>query len=190
MRFGRGSRSGCGASGDSLPRSRLLTLPVAVLALAGCGSQQDALHAHSKAAHGITSLWWNMLIGCSLALGIVALVLLFAWVRRRRPGIPGVRDPDRAAWSVVIGLGLVVPILVLAVLFLFSDIFLIRDTTLPPPSAAAADRPTLTIRVTGHQFWWEVRYPGGRAITANELHIPARTSVQLLLNTSDVIHSF
>ncbi len=158
--------------------------------LAGCGSQQDALHPHSKAARGITSLWWNMLIGCVLALAIVALVLLLAWVRRRRPGIPGVRDGDRAAWGVVVGLGLVVPILVLAALFLFSDIFLIRDTSLPASSASAAERPTLTIRVISHQFWWEVRYPGSRAVTANEIHIPARTNVQALLYTRDVIHSF
>jgi cytochrome c oxidase subunit 2 len=158
--------------------------------LAGCGSQQDALTAHSRAVRGITSLWWDMLIGCALALAIVVLVLLVAWARRRRAGIPGVRDGDRVAWGVVIGLGLVVPILVLASLFLFADIFLIRDTTLPPASAAAANQPKLTIRVIGHQFWWEVRYPGTRAVTANEIHIPARTNVRVLLNTRDVIHSF
>jgi len=159
-----------------------------VLALAGCGSEQDALHAHSRAARGITSLWWNMLIGCGLALAIVGLVLFFAWTRRRRPGIPGVRDAERASWGVVIGLGMIVPVLALTALFLFSDIFLIRETTLPP--ASAADRPQLTIHVIGHQFWWEVRYPGTPAVTANEIHIPARTNVQVLLNTDDVIHSF
>jgi cytochrome c oxidase subunit 2 len=155
------------------------------LALAGCGSKQDALHPHSKAARGISSLWWDMFAGSTLALSIVALVLLLAWLRR---GKPGVRDGDRAAWGVVVGLGLVVPMLVLSALFLFANIFLIRDTTLP--TASAADRPTLTIRVIGHQFWWEVRYPGTRAVTANEIHIPARTNVQVLLYTRDVIHSF
>jgi cytochrome c oxidase subunit 2 len=44
--------------------------------------------------------------------------------------------------------------------------------------------------VIGHQFWWEVRYPGTNAITANEIHIPARTPVQVLVYTDDVIHSF
>jgi cytochrome c oxidase subunit II len=173
-----------------LPRARLVTLPAAALALAGCGSQQDALHAHSKAAHGIASLWWNMLIGSALALAIVAFVLLLAWARRRRPGFPGIRDGDRAGWGVVIGLGLVVPILVLSALFLFADIFLVRDTTLPTAAAAPADRPKLTVHVIGHQFWWEVRYPGTPAVTANEIHIPARTNVEVLLSTRDVIHSF
>jgi cytochrome c oxidase subunit 2 len=131
-----------------------------------------------------------MFAGSTLALSIVALVLLLAWVRRRKPGIPGVRDGDRVAWGMVVGLGLVVPMLVLSALFLFANIFLIRNTTVPTASAAAADRPTLTIRVIGHQFWWEVRYPGTQAVTANEVHIPARTNVQVLLNTRDVIHSF
>jgi cytochrome c oxidase subunit II len=173
-----------------LPRARLVTLTIAALVLAGCGSKQDALDAHSKAARGISSLWWDMFAGATIALSIVALVLLLAWVRRRKAGIPGVRDGDRAAWGVVVGLGLVVPMLVLSALFLFANIFLIRDTTVPTAAAAARDRPTLTIRVIGHQYWWEVRYPGTRAVTANEIHIPARTNVQVLLNTRDVIHSF
>jgi cytochrome c oxidase subunit 2 len=161
-----------------------------VLLLAGCGSQQDALEPHSKAARGITSLWWNMLIGSALAFGIVVLILAGAWVRRNRPGVPGVRDGDRAALGVVLVFGLAVPIVVLSTLFLFSNIFLIRDTTLPSASAATSDRPKLTIRVIGHQFWWEVRYPGTNAVTANEIHIPVRTPVKVLVYTDDVIHSF
>jgi cytochrome c oxidase subunit 2 len=35
-----------------------------------------------------------------------------------------------------------------------------------------------------------VRYPGTTAITANEIHIPARTRVQVVGTTADVIHSF
>jgi cytochrome c oxidase subunit 2 len=174
--------------GERLPRAVPVTLLLTPLVLTACGSKQNALDPHSKAARGIASLWWDMLVGASLALSIVALVLLLAWVRRGRPGIPGVRDGDRAAWGVVIALGLVVPILVLSALFLFSNIFLLRDTTLP--ASAAGARTALTVRVVGHQFWWEVRYPGTLAVTANEIHIPARTNVEVLLSTRDVIHSF
>jgi cytochrome c oxidase subunit 2 len=157
---------------------------------AGCGSKQNALDPHSKPAHGITSLWWNMLAGSALGLAIVAGILLAAYVRRNRPGVPGARDGDRVAWTVVLGLGIVVPVLVLSSLFLFANIFLLRDTTLPTASAAPADRPKLTVHVIAHQFWWEIRYPGTAAVTANELHIPASTSVQVTLYSRDVIHSF
>ncbi len=131
-----------------------------------------------------------MLVGSAVALAIVALILLAAWIRRNRPGVPGVRDGDRAAVSVVIGLGLVVPIALLSALFLFGNVFLIRKTTMPTAAAALGDRPSLTVRVIGHQFWWEVRYPGSPAVTANEIHIPVRTPVRVLVSTDDVIHSF
>ena len=111
------------------PLCALSTVPATLLLAAGCGSQQDVLSPHSKAARGIDSLWWDMLAGSTLAFAIVALILVAAWVRRTRPGIPGVEDGDRAALGVVIVLGLVVPVGVLSALFLFSDIFLIRDTT-------------------------------------------------------------
>jgi cytochrome c oxidase subunit 2 len=170
-----------------------LALPAGVLValvVAGCGSQQNALSPHSHAARSIDSLWWNMLIGSALGFGVVTLILGAAWVRRNRPGFPGVRDGDRASLIVVLTLGLAVPVVVLSTLFLFSDIFLIRDTTVPSASASPAEQPKLTIRVIGHQFWWEVRYPGTRAVTANEIHIPVRTPVQVLVYTDDVIHSF
>ena len=48
----------------------------------------------------------------------------------------------------------------------------------------------MTIDVIGHQWWWEVRYPGTRAVTANEIHIPANTRVNVVATTADVIHSF
>ena len=153
-----------------------------LLLCAGCGSKQDALDPHSGAARGITTLWWNMLVGASLGFAIVAAILLGAYVRRRRGG-----PSDRTAWGVVLGLGFAVPILVLCALFLFGNIFLIRDTS---PPAAAAGGTQMRVRVIGHQFWWEIRYPGSRAVTANELHIPVRTNIEVLVHTRDVIHSF
>jgi len=168
----------------------LPALAGAAFVLAGCGSKQDALSTHSWAAHGIASLWWNMLVGCAAAFGILSTVLLVAYVRRRRPGVPGGHDPERAGWTVVLALGLVVPILTVSALFLYSNIFLFRQTSVPAADAAVGDRTALTIRVTGHQFWWEVRYPGSPAVSANEIHIPARTNVRVLLYTRDVIHSF
>jgi cytochrome c oxidase subunit II len=66
-----------------------------------------------------------------------------------------------------------------------SDVFVIRTTQAP-----AASTTRLTVLVTGHQWWWEIRYPGTRAVTANELHIPVRTPVRVEVRTADVIHSF
>jgi cytochrome c oxidase subunit 2 len=53
---------------------------------------------------------------------------------------------------------------------------------------------TVTILITGHQWWWEIHYedavPSRRVVTANELHIPTNRPVVLKVTSRDVIHSF
>jgi cytochrome c oxidase subunit 2 len=164
-----------------LARRRPFVLPALALVLlaAGCGNQQDTLRPASKPAHEIATLWWDMMIGAWAGLGVVVLLLVLAWVRRKRTG------DDRKAMRVIVAGGIVVPILVLATLFVVADIVVIGDTQAP-----AATSTKMTIEVIGHQWWWEVRYPGTRAVTANEIHIPVRTAVNLKTTTADVIHSF
>ena len=52
---------------------------------------------------------------------------------------------------------------------------------------------TLNVKVIGHQWWWELEYldpiAGNVIKTANELHLPVGRPVQLLLDSTDVIHS-
>jgi cytochrome c oxidase subunit 2 len=48
--------------------------------------------------------------------------------------------------------------------------------------------PAMRIAATGHQWWWEFIYGGTK--TANELHIPVDTPIDLELTSVDVIHSF
>ncbi len=161
--------------------------PLLVLLAGGCGTQQNALAPQSHQARDIASLFWWMMVGAWIGLALVVGLLLWSWKRRRRRGFGSDNGPnpgERQAWYVVIGAGIVFPIAVLAALFVISDIFLIRTTEAP---ASAATR--LTVLVIGHQWWWEVRYPGTTAVSANEIHIPVRTPVRLEVRTADVIHS-
>jgi cytochrome c oxidase subunit 2 len=166
-----------------LPFRRLVTLLPVALVAAGCGSTQNSLKPDSPPAHGIATLWWIMLVGSGVGLAVIVGILVAAWFKRNAPG------RDRPGTIVVLVLGIATPILVLAALFLYSDIFLIKGTS-PPSASAATAAGDLTVRVTGHQFWWEVRYPGTTAITANEIHIPVRTNVIVAVHSDDVIHSF
>jgi cytochrome c oxidase subunit 2 len=50
--------------------------------------------------------------------------------------------------------------------------------------------PSLAVEIVGHQWWWEIRYPDDRVVTANEIHIPTGTLVRLSVTSTDVIHSF
>jgi cytochrome c oxidase subunit 2 len=51
------------------------------------------------------------------------------------------------------------------------------------------------VEVTGHQWWWSVRYLDGPHAsdiftTANEMHIPVGRPIVIKLKADDVIHSF
>ena len=153
---------------------------VRVVALA---ANQNVLHPHSPAEHKITELWWVMLGVATFGLALVTVLLLLGWTRRNRPTLP-FGWGERGGTALVIGLGIGMPIVLLTALFVWSDIFVIRSTAAPTPSSTA-----MTVRVVGHQWFWEIRYPGTAAVTANELHIPTRTRVDVEGTTVDVIHS-
>jgi len=144
---------------------------------------QNVLQPHSPAEHSITVLGWVMFVGAMIGLLLVAVLLVLGWARRRTASLPFGGD-ERAATRLVIGLGIAMPILILTALFLWSDIFVIRSTAAPSKGSTA-----VTVQVIGHQWFWEIRYPGGDAVTANELHIPVRTRVNVVGTTADVIHS-
>jgi cytochrome c oxidase subunit II len=167
----------------------VLVLVPAALLLAGCGRKQNALAPESHQSRDIASLFWWMMGGAWIGLAVVVGLLLLSWKRRNRRGVgadtEGPKPGERAGWYVVVGAGIVLPIVLLSTLFAISDLFVIRTTQ--APAASATKR---TIVVIGHQWWWEVRYPGTAAVTANEIHVPVRTPVRVEVRTADVIHSF
>jgi cytochrome c oxidase subunit 2 len=61
-------------------------------------------------------------------------------------------------------------------------------------AAGATSDGVLRVHVIGKQWWWEVRYeqPGSdeRVVLANEIRLPTNQAVELVLSTTDVIHSF
>jgi len=125
-----------------------------------------------------------MLTGAAIGFGVIALLLFLGWARRNRDRLP-FGGGERAATWLVVGLGIAVPIVLLATLFVWSDVFVLRSTAAPSTRSTQ-----MTIDVVGRQWFWEVRYPGTKAVTANEIHIPVRTRVNLVGTTGDVIHSF
>jgi cytochrome c oxidase subunit 2 len=86
------------------------------------------------------------------------------------------------AWTVI-------PFLIVIALFLAAA-RVIASVQNPPAPAGA-----LEVVATGHQYWWEYRYPGLNVVTANELHVPVSdaahpTPTFLTLLSADTDHSF
>ena len=142
---------------------------------------QNTLHAASRQQSSIVELFWVM--SGALA-GLVVSLLFLGWLRRTQPSLTGRGGDDRAATRLVVILGVVVPIALLSMLFVWSDIVVVRSTAAPAPGSTR-----LTVRVIAHQWWWQIRYPGTAAVTANELHIPIDTRVDVVGTTADVIHT-
>jgi cytochrome c oxidase subunit 2 len=163
---------------------RPLALVVLTLALAGCGGNQNTLAPKSKPAHAISHLWWWTMTGAWIGFAVVCVLLFLGWLRRNRTELPFGGD-DRAGTALVIGLGIAVPVVLLSLLFFWSDVVVVRSTAAP-----RAGSTRMTVRVIGHQWWWEVRYAGSKAVTANEIHIPVGVPVDVVGTTVDVIHSF
>jgi len=141
------------------------------------------LNPGGESSRRVEGLWW-LLFWVSLAVFTVVLVLMaFSIVRARRNADDTVDESEpRWASRFIVTTGVVVPFLVLTGVFVVS----LADVR------ALADDPTdniLTVKVTGHMWWWEAEYPNG-AVTANEIHIPVGEPVRFELESADVIHSF
>src|SRR5690242_3674810 len=109
-------------------------------------------------------------------IGVEAALVYAAWRYRasRVAGpVPQIQGNTRLeiAWTVI-------PILILAaVLVLMLGTMREISASAPPSNGAAA----MHVLARGNQWWWEFRYPTakGDVVTANELHIPANTAIDL-----------
>jgi cytochrome c oxidase subunit II len=151
------------------------------------GQAHSALDpAGAQLALIVERLWDPMYAGAVATFVLVAIALGWALVRRRAAG-EAPEDPRRErGMRLTVGLATALTVAVLLVL-LGLDISVSRATTASPGKDA------LQIRVTGHQWWWEVQYRDSVAqrwvTTANEVHVPVGRMVVLELRSGDVIHS-
>lgn len=181
-----------------------LFLLVFLTACDGARQQQSILNPEGPRAESVHGLWLLMLILGSIVWILVTVATIVAVVRRRRsredvdqttegedsygatgegPSWARSRGNKAQTLWIVAFAGAIVPAVVILIVTAVSTIVL-RD--IDPNEAGDGT----VVEVTGHQYWWEVRYPGLDVITANEIHIPVGERVELQVNSSDVIHSF
>ncbi len=142
----------------------------------------------SRSADSLQTLAWGFLAICAAVVVIVAVLILLAIRRSRtRAATSDIGDVGREDGGLALiwwGVGLALPVLLAMALWNF----LVTRSLAAVPSA-----PALTVKITAHRWWWEVRYQdaGGRAVTsANELVLPVGVPVRLQLASGDVIHDF
>lgn len=136
----------------------------------------------SPEASAIAALFSNVLILAAIIFLIVAGLVIYSLIRYRARGQTS--EPRQHFGSRRIEtIWTAIPLLVVLILFVVTiRTMAFVDAPLNP------DRPPDLV-VTGHQWWWEARYPNG-AVTANEIHIPASKRLLARIEGADVIHDF
>jgi cytochrome c oxidase subunit 2 len=160
----------------------VLAVPLVLAACNGDPYPQSTLHPTSDTSTAIDHLyrqifWWAVLVFVVVETALVVTLIRF-------------RDrPDRAEPKAVHGNTLVeitwtlAPAVILVFIAVPTIQTIFRVSGRAPASALKVD-------VTGHQWWWEFRYPDLGVVTANELHLPQGEPVAVSITSADVIHSF
>lgn len=154
----------------------------------------NALDPSGKGADAIAALWWVM-FALSLIPVVIVVVALGRVVLHRRRGdegdrpAPAVADEQSDRRIILLG-GVALPVvLLLPVAAMMIATAQGRETS---------GEPALEIEVTARQYWWDLRYPTPGSVrltdgetfrTANELHLPVDRPVDLVVHSTDVIHS-
>ncbi len=120
-------------------------------------------------------VYWASVI---LFVGTMAAMFYFVWKYRRRDHA---EQPEKVKENIIMEASwIVVPTILVLVIFVWGFQAFIRVGTAPPDS--------YEIRVTASQWLWRFTYPNGTQ-TTNELHVPVDRPVELVMSSTDVIHS-
>ena len=149
------------------------------LSLGACEGAQSILDPAGRDAEVLANLFWIMLAGAIVLWLLLNGLIVFVTRIAPRPMSP------RKAEALIIGGGIVLPTVLLAALLAYA---------LAEMPNQRAQGQGLTVRVTGHQFWWRVEYwPDGAeapVTSANEVRLPTGQRSEVVLNAERVIHSF
>ena len=150
---------------------------------------QSALNPTGSQAAQLAHLFWIFTIVCTVAYVLVLVFFFGAVARSRRNAMADVSDEREASHHRTVSAAAAVSIIGLLALLVVS---ISVGASVGTFGRGRADQ--MEVEVTGHQWWWEVKYPDAlspyqQIVDANEIHIPVHTPVLLRLDTRDVIHS-
>jgi cytochrome c oxidase subunit 2 len=140
------------------------------------------LAPHSDFGREIDFLWDRLLLLGTIVFILVEGVLIFVMVKYRRRDNQTTPPQTHGSTKLEITWTLIP-----AVILVFIAVPTVRTIFITQAQAAPG---SLNIDVTGHQWWWEFRYPEYGVTTANEIYLPAGRTVNFRLRSADVIHSF
>ncbi|HEY7916540.1 MAG TPA: cytochrome c oxidase subunit II [Acidimicrobiales bacterium] len=175
----------------------------APLALAGCSfyPTYGASRGATKQGQDTFKLYSAMMTTGIIIGGLVGLLILWTLLRYRRRSDEMPRQFHESIPIEV--LYTAVPILIVAVLFLFTVLTEnnVDATVADNATVTSTGKPVVQVRVTAFQWGWRFDYPGLNVGVAGEttdgpggrgpqMVVPANQTVQITLVSDDVIHGF
>jgi cytochrome c oxidase subunit 2 len=167
---------------------RRALVPLATLPLAACAGRQSALDPHGLQSEQIRHTLFLFLIVAAVVWTTVVVMLGVGLLRPQRAADRPLdlhQSFETRAGRVILILGIATVVIVLGLSIV---------SYAGQRSVFAKDKNALTLKIIGHQWWWEVRYeadsPHRSFVTANEIRIPTGHPVKVQLDSADVIHSF
>lgn len=112
----------------------------------------------------------------------IALYSLLRW-RHKGRAAPEKDGPPLRNNVMIVSVWVVLSSLLCLFLFIWGEVELSAEQ-------ASAAAPSLTVDVTGQQWFWTYTYPGGHNYTTNELYLPVNKAVTFRVTSEDVVHSF
>ncbi|MDP9278065.1 MAG: cytochrome c oxidase subunit II [Gemmatimonadota bacterium] len=170
---------------DRLRRLASYALVAALaFAVASCNEAHpnSTLVPHSDLGREIDFLWDRLLLLGTIVFILVEGVLVYIVFKYRRRDNQATPPQTHGSTKLEITWTLIP-----AVILVFIAVPTVKTIFITQAQAAPG---SLNIDVTGHQWWWEFRYPEYGVTTANEIYIPAGRTVNFRLRSADVIHSF
>src|SRR5665213_2672966 len=166
---------------------RIVTLPIAALALAGCtvptfGASPGATTSSQSVYH----LWQGFSIGAVIVGGLTLLLIFWAVIfyRRKSDNIPKQSQyhiPLEMTYTII-------PVLIVLGLFAATLVVENKEVALP--------KSDVTINVNAFQWGWKFSYPGQNVVVVSqttqdpEMVMPVNENVHINLTSSDVVHGF
>lgn len=140
-----------------------------------------SLSPASEHTRAIYHLWLVSLSIFGLIFLLVTGLVVYSLMKYRWR--EGDADPEQVAGQNTVEMvWTVIPLAIVVLLFFLT----VKTMAVSDPAPA----PAPDLIVTGHQWWWEARYPKSGVVTANEIHIATGQPYSVQLESTDVLHEF
>jgi cytochrome c oxidase subunit II len=136
----------------------------------------------SNEADRVDPLFWFVIVICIVVFAAVAAVMVYSITHFRAADDDDSDGPPIHGHTGLEIVWTIIPTLLVTAIGIYSAIVLSRNDALGANA--------LRVNVTAQQFAWSFSYPEAKGLTSGTLRLPKGRSVQLVLQSKDVIHSF